>query len=117
LRNIVSRQIGPVVTEDQITELGRAIGSGDGSLSFGDIAPSVLQDLQVPTDEVHLEVAQSGSELENVPAQPRTCLDVTVHDASLKPKSSNYVSYGVTSVGQLCALATMGVGSVKGGRT
>jgi hypothetical protein len=77
------------LTEDQITELGRAVGSGDGAFSFGNITPAVLSDVQVPADGIHLEVAQGGCELADVPAQPRTCLDLTVHDASLKLQSSD----------------------------
>jgi hypothetical protein len=53
-----------------------------GGFNFDTIQSAVLKDLQVPTDGIHLEVAQGGCELADVPP-PQLSLSASIHDASL----------------------------------
>jgi hypothetical protein len=55
------------LTAEEITELGNTLDADGGEFNFESIRPSVLKDVQVPTDGIHLEAAQGQCQLADIP--------------------------------------------------
>ena len=75
----------------QLGALGKELFGTDGS-PVANPEPSLIEDIAVPCDGIHLEVAEGACVLKDVPAEDEDELEITIHDASLKVSTSGLSS-------------------------
>jgi hypothetical protein len=91
-RSFVSKQFIEVpasraLSESQVNEFTRLFIRDAAEFQFGDVMPTV-EDIEVPSDGIHLEATPGLCVLPNVPDQDDKSIDLKIQDASFSVKGS-----------------------------